>query len=65
MARKPKQRSGSARQTAAGRKPVLLWLEPSEHARLRRAAAADKRPMTQFLIYHGLLATEKILENPS
>ena len=59
---KPKQRpSGGARLIAAGRRPVLLGLLPEEHAQLTAAAAAAQMHLTQFLTYHGLIASKTIL----
>lgn len=62
MAKKKTQASGGARLKAAGRHPVLLGLTPEQRAKIQAAAAADNRPVTQFLVHHGLAAAEKILE---
>lgn len=54
--------SGGARLIAAGRHPVLLGPTEEQHARLAQAAKVDGRPLTQFLLFHGLVAAEKILK---
>jgi uncharacterized protein (DUF1778 family) len=59
---KPKQASGGARLKAAGKVAVLLGLRPDQAATLRAAAEKDGRPLTQFLVFHGLAAAEKILK---
>jgi uncharacterized protein (DUF1778 family) len=59
---KKKQASGGARLTASGKVPVLLGLRPEQAEALRAAAEKDGRPLTQFLIFHGLAAAEKILK---
>ena len=58
-----KQASGGARLKAAGKHPVLLGLLPDQAEKIRAAAEADGRPLTQFFIFHGLAAAEKILKN--
>ena len=57
-----RKRSGGASLVASGRKPILLGLPTDEHDILRRAAAIERRPMTQFLIHYGIAAAKKILE---
>ena len=57
-----KRISGGGQLARSGKKPVLLGLTEEQHATLRDAAAADGRPMTQFLVFHGLAAAKKILE---
>lgn len=47
-----------------GRRPVLLGLQPAEYETIKAAAALDGRPVTQFLIYHGLKEAERIRQNP-
>lgn len=59
--RKPKQESGGRRMLIAGRKPVLLGLEPAQHARISAAAKESGLHMTQFFVIHGLAAAETIL----
>lgn len=58
---RPKQISGGARLTASGRKPILLGVTQAELDTIRQAAQIDRRPVTQFLILHGLAAAERIL----
>lgn len=60
----PKQKSGGARLIEAGKRPVLLGPTQEQHAFISAAAITDGRPMTQFLIFHGLKAAEKILKKP-
>ncbi len=59
--KKPKQASGGARLAASGKKPITLGVTTEEHAELMEAAAQDRRPLTQFLLLHGLAAARKIL----
>ncbi len=60
-----KQASGGARLKASGKHPVLVGFNDDQFALLREAAKADGRPMTQFLMFHGLAAAEKILKKLS
>ena len=55
--------SGGARLISSGKSPVLLGLTPDQKVILRSAADADGRPLTQFLVFHGLVAAKKILRN--
>lgn len=57
-----KRPSTSATMAKAGFRPALLWLNPEQREKIETASKADGRPMTQFLIHHGLKAAEKILE---
>lgn len=57
--------TSSARMRASGKRPSLLWLDNSSRTLLRRAAVIDGRPLTQFLIHHGLAAAHKILAKTS
>ena len=43
-------------------KPILLGVTAAEHDLLRAAAAAERRPITQFLLVRGLVAAKKILK---
>jgi hypothetical protein len=54
MKKKRKQLSGSAKMTALGKKPVLLWLTPEQLDQVRRAAALSMRPVTQFVLFHAV-----------
>jgi hypothetical protein len=56
MKKKRKQLSGSAKMTALGKKPVLLWLTPEQLDQVRRAAALSMRPVTQFVLFHAVQA---------
>ena len=63
MAKTPKKpMSGGARIKASGKSPMLLGVLPEQKDILRKAAAIDGRPMTQFLLFHALAAAKKILE---
>jgi uncharacterized protein (DUF1778 family) len=62
LAKNEKQSSGGARLIASGRHPVLLGPTEEQHALLAAAAEVDGRPVTQFLIFHGLEAAKKILK---
>lgn len=64
-AKSAKPASGGARLIASGRRPVLLGLTADQHATIETAAKAERRPVTQFLLHHGLAAAEKILGNLS
>lgn len=61
MKKTKKPLSGGARLIASGRHPVLLGLQPDQLAKIRSAASADNRPVTQFLIHYGIAAAEKII----
>lgn len=56
-----KKLSGGASIKASGKSPVLLGLTPEQKDKLQAAAKADNRPLTQFLVHHGLEAAGKIL----
>ena len=66
----PKERDANKREDAikaaglkpAGLRPVLLGLSPDDAAILQAAARMDGRPMTQFILWHGLRAAEQILK---
>ncbi len=62
MKKNQKRPSGGAQLALSGKRPVLIGLTPAQHQKIRDAADADGRPMTQFLTYHGLVAAEKILK---
>jgi len=47
---------------ASGKRPVLLGVYPDDHAIPAAAAEIEKRPVTQFLLYHGVVAAKKILK---
>jgi uncharacterized protein (DUF1778 family) len=64
MARK-KQLSGGARLKLAGRHPVLLGLEPHEHAEIKAAADADGRSVSKFFIRAAIAAARKQLAKSS
>ena len=53
--------SGGARMMASGKRPVLLGLSPEQHEKVFAAARKDERPVTQFFVFHGLKAAERIL----
>ena len=60
---KKKQESGGARMARAGRQPMLLGLTAGEREVIEQAAKNERRPMTQFVLYHALMAAKKNLEN--
>jgi hypothetical protein len=49
--RKRKQPSGGAKMKAAGKRAVLLGLDPDMHEAIRKLAAADLRSVTSWIIY--------------
>lgn len=57
-----KQTSGGARLVASGKSPILLGVTGAEKKILKKAADIEKRPMTQFLLFHGIMAARKIIE---
>ena len=63
MSERTKPPSGGRKLMDAGRKPILLGATEAEHDLLRQAAEAERRPITQFLLHHGLVAAKKILKN--
>jgi uncharacterized protein (DUF1778 family) len=56
-----KRPSGAYRARAAHRKLLQAWTTPEIASRIRDAAIADGRPLSQFLIHYGLMAGETIL----
>jgi uncharacterized protein (DUF1778 family) len=56
-----KQKSGGARLVESGRHPVQLGITSEQRDVLRKAAELDGRPLTQFMIFHGLAAAKKII----
>jgi uncharacterized protein (DUF1778 family) len=58
--KKQKQLSGSAKMYRLGKKPILLWVTPEELEVIRAAAAGERRPVAQFVVYHSLQAAEAI-----
>ena len=58
---KTPRKSGGARLVASGKKPVLLGLDPADHLLLSRAANAERRPLTQFLLWYGLQAAKRVV----
>lgn len=62
MADQPvKKISGGKRLTDTGKKPILIGATEAEHRKLARAAKAERRPITQFLLFHGLAAADQAL----
>jgi hypothetical protein len=59
MATKTKQKPSHVRMRESGHKLVQLWPTVEEHALLSQAAAADRRPLSQFLLLAGLAAVTK------
>lgn len=51
-----KRPSGGAKLKAAGRHPILLGVSADQLTMLRKAAAKELRPVTQFVIFHALAA---------
>jgi uncharacterized protein (DUF1778 family) len=63
MAKKAKPMNSSARMKAAGKIPSQVWLDPEQADAISRAAKADGRSVTNFLLNSGLAAAKKILDN--
>jgi uncharacterized protein (DUF1778 family) len=60
---KSKTKSGGAKLIESGKRAVLLGVEPGDHWILSTASKIEKRPVTQFLIYHALAAARKIIKS--
>ena len=56
-----KRMSGGARLKASGKLPVLFGLTPTDKATLQRAAISERRPLSQFMLWHSLEAAKRIL----
>jgi uncharacterized protein (DUF1778 family) len=54
--------SGAAKMKAAGRRGILLSVTPEQHTLLARAAFVELRPLSQFLLFHGVAAAKTSLE---
>jgi uncharacterized protein (DUF1778 family) len=54
--------SGAAKMRASGRRGILLSVTPEQHDLLSRAAFVELRPLSQFLLYHGVAAARASLE---
>lgn len=65
MAKKKSNPSSTVAHKAAGRKSSLVWADIAQRKILEAAANRDQRPLSQFLLFHGLAAAEKILEKSS
>lgn len=60
---KRKQLSGGAKMKAAGKKAILLGVTPEQLEVLRRAAAVELRPVSQFVVYYALKAAEDVTKD--
>ena len=56
-----KQQSGGSRMKTAGKKAILLGVAVPEWEFLHQAAQAERRPLTQYILYHVFLAAKKTL----
>lgn len=54
-----KHASGAVRMAELGKRPVQLWFTVEDLERLKRAAKADRRPVTQFITIHILNILER------
>lgn len=54
-------KSGAARMTGRGYRPVQLMVEPDEYDTLRAAADLDERPLTKFVLRAALRAARAAL----
>lgn len=53
---KPKKKTGAVRMLELGKRPIQLWLTEEELAAIRAAAAADRRPVSQWVLLQALEA---------
>ncbi len=60
--RKGKQLSGAAKMRLSGRKPVMLGLPVDTLETIRKAAAIEMRPVSQFITFHALQAARKVVD---
>lgn len=59
MKAKRKQLSGSAKMKAKGKKPSLVWMDPTDYALLKNAAEADGRSLANFILRSAVQAARK------
>lgn len=61
-AKKPKRKqlSGGAKLKAAGKRCVLLGLNPEVYEQIAKAAAKEMRKVTQFITFHSLRAAQSL-----
>lgn len=60
--RKGKQLSGAQKMKLYGRHAVMLGLQPEQLDAIRKAAAIEMRPVSQFITFHALKAAHLVLE---
>lgn len=61
---KPKRRkqlSGAQKLKAYGRRAILLGVWPEDHERLSAAAQLERRPLSQFIVFHAMQAAERLV----
>ena len=56
------RRGGVGRKRRTERKPVQLWLDPSEYVTIQTAAKAERRSMTQFVRVQAMIGAKKTLQ---
>jgi uncharacterized protein (DUF1778 family) len=60
--KKPRrQLSGAAKMRQSGKHPILLGVTPEDLELLRQAAALERRPVAQFVVFHSLAAAAVLL----
>jgi hypothetical protein len=59
---KSKSGSGGARLMRSGKKPVLLGISPEDHRLWKLAASLERRPLTQYIVFHMARITEENLK---
>jgi uncharacterized protein (DUF1778 family) len=51
--------SGGAKMKLAGKRGILLGVTPEVYDTLRAAADREMRPLTQFILFHAMVAAER------
>lgn len=58
MSKRARKSSGAVRMQELGKRPIQLWATMEELAAIRTAAAADRRPVSQWVLLQALQAAE-------
>lgn len=62
MKSKRKQLSGGAKLKAAGKRAILLGVQPWTLTKLEAAAELEMRPVTQFVLFYAVQAAERVID---
>lgn len=57
---KRKQLSGAQKLKAYGRRAIMLAVVPEDYSALKAAADAERRPLSQYVLYYAIQAAKKL-----